>query len=200
MSAITQVQICNLALGHIGQKKIQALDENSRQAQAVDNIYISALEEALRSFNWPFAKTKRALVLISAYTPLRFSYGYAYPSNCVIVRKVYNEGTIDENIGEKFEEVFDPDGNRKVIETDCEYAYGEYTYNLTDTTLYDASFVTAFSHRLASDLAVALNGDKDMAKEQIMIFNSMVSDAKRIADSEKRKPRNETSTYETARD
>lgn len=199
MSTITQVKIANVALGHIAQKPIQSLTEATIQAAAISRIYTPALEETLRVHNWPFAKVIRVLVAIADYDSIKWTYAYAYPSNCVIVRKVLNEATADMEIGEKFEELYDVDTAVKVIATNTLSAYAEYTYLVTDTTLYDATFINAFTHRLASDLAVDLNGDKEMAKAEIAIFNTVISEAQRIASYERHNPITRNSSYVDAR-
>ncbi len=197
----TKLEIANLALHHIGQKQITELTAGSSvQADAVNVIYTPDLEEVLWANNWKFARSIVALVVVSAsYEPLNWTYGYTYPSNCVIVRKVYNEASTDKKIGEKFEEIYDPSETDKVILTDVDDAYAEFTYNLTDTTLFDSSFVVAFSHRLASDLAINLNGDKEMARGEIIVYNGLISEAKRMSKLEVHNPRTQVSSYEEAR-
>ena len=197
----SKLEIANLALHHIGQKELTELTAGtSVQADAINVIWTPDLEETLRANNWKFARSIVVLVVVDDdYEPLNWTYGYAYPSSCVIVRKVYSEASTDKKIGEKFEEIYDPSETDKVIVTDCADAYAEFTYNLTDTTLFDSSFVTAFSLRLASDLAVNLNGDKEMARGEIIIFNGLIAEAKRMSKLEVFNPRSQTSSYESVR-
>jgi hypothetical protein len=179
MPAPTQVSIINLSLSHLGQKPIQSITEVTVQAQTAMRVWDFALKEALRSYNWGFAKVNVALAEVSTYTPLTYKYAYAYPAQCVAIRKILNEATPKQTIGEKFREMYDPNTNQIIIETDCADAYAEYTYLVTDVTKYDSYFITALSHRLATELAMPLNGDKEMAETQIKIFNDQISEAHR---------------------
>lgn len=73
---------------------------------------------------------------------------------------------------------------RSVIVTNCEDAYGEYTYYVDDPALFDSAFVNAMSHRLAAELAHPLNGDKELAKTEIGIYNALISEAGRLSSVE----------------
>lgn len=198
----SQVAIINLGLNHIGQKAISEPTEATVQAQSVARVWDYVLEETLRSFDWGFARVCAALALVSDYTPLNFTYAYAYPSKALIIWKLTYDGDDEDSIGEKYKVLYAPANNQRVILTDLEDAYAVYSYNVTDTTKFDPFFVTALSHRLAAEVAVPLNGDKAMAKDEIVIFNNLISEAKRLGFGENRRghPANEESAYVDARE
>ena len=198
-ASTTDVSIVNMAMKLIGQRKIQDLGENTAQGNAANVFYQPSLEDVLRAFDWPFARVVRVLVAITDYSSINWTYGYTHPSNALIVRSVYAEDTVDKIIGERFDTTYDPDLGVNVIVTDTINAYGAYTYLLTDPTLYDASFVIAFSHNLAAKLAMPLNGDKPMAETQLSIFNGIISEAERKADKQAYKPRTPVSSFVSAR-
>jgi len=178
----SQTEIINLALGHIGQKPVMDITEKSSQADAALKIWNSCLKETLQNHDWTFATIVQTLDLHATYDPepAGYLFAYTYPSNCLALWHVFNSETIDKTLGERYRVLYDPTTKVKVILTDCELAYGEYTFYVDDTSLFDSFFVTALSHRLASDLAIKLNGDAEMAKGQIMIFNTMISEAERM--------------------
>jgi len=187
MSAPTQVSIINLSLSHVAAKPIQSLVEVTVQCQAALRAWDFTLKETLRGYNWGFAKTQVALAEVATYTPLIYEYAYAMPAQCVAVRLVFNAGTLDQDVGEKFEVLYDPTTNQNIIVTDCETAYAEYTYLVADVTKFDSFFITTLSHRLAAELAMPLSGDKDMAKDQLTIFNTLCSEAHRHSSYESNK-------------
>jgi hypothetical protein len=137
------------------------------------------LREVLASYNWSFARVVVALAQVANYTPLKETYAYARPSNCMAIWAVYSEGTLDQQKGEVFREMYDPTNNQDVICCDIEDAYVEYTYYVTDTTKFEPYFVTVLSHRIAAELAKILNGDKEEAKGQIAIYTTMINEAHR---------------------
>ena len=51
----TQVDIINLALGHIAMRPIAAIDDATPEAVAASRVWLPALREALRSHDWGFA-------------------------------------------------------------------------------------------------------------------------------------------------
>lgn len=189
MADIPGLDIINLALSHIAQKPITQAQLNGNltvQTQAALRVWAFVLKETLRGYDWGFARVEEALVAVAAatYEPVNYEYAYVYPANCLAIRRIFNASTSEKTIGEKFMEVYDVTNAAKRIVTDASDAYIRYTYYLTNTTLYDSYFVTAFSHRLAAELVIPLNGDKEMAKGQIAIFNNLISEAHRHSSSE----------------
>ena len=182
--AYSQVGIINLGLSHIGQKAIQSTTEATVQAVAAMRVWEFVLKETLASKQWGFANVITALAEDANYSPLDYSYAYAYPALGVRVWLVYDEETVKKTIGERFRVAYSPTYNAKIIETDVYQAYCEYTYYITDVTKYDPHFVTAISHRLAAELAIPLNGDKELAKEQMEVFNNRTSEAHRFSEHE----------------
>lgn len=186
---------------HISQKPITATTDATVQAETAMRVWEYALKEALGSYNWGFAKVIETMTVVANYTPLEYAYAYTYPSTAVRVWFVYADATTNKTIGEKFRVIYDKTNGVKLVETNIENAYAEYTQYLETVTLYDPYFVTAFAHRLAAELAVPLNGDAEMAKEQIKVFNTLISEAHRFSEYERQETRqaNTQSSIITAR-
>jgi len=128
-------------------------------------------------------------------------YAYAYPSNCLAIKVIYNDQTKDMSVGEEFEKVYDSVNGTNVILTNCVNAYAKYTFDITDTTLFDSSFVRAFAHRLAADMAPNLTGDDAIAESELNKSVIAVSEAQRMDSYEKKddSARRQTSPYEEVR-
>lgn len=129
----------------------------------------------------------------------RWSLAYTYPSNCLAMNLVYNEGTINKSKGEPYVETYDSVNNAKVILTDCEDALGEYTFDLSDTTIWDSVFCAIFSLKLAEHMSPALTADDTITLNLRALFEKELSEARRIASYEKNVTENITSSYEDAR-
>ncbi len=82
--------ICNLALNHIGREQIASLDEDTEAARTCKLHYDLQRQVLLRAYTWSFAKKYKKLALIDTTTP-GWKYTYAYPPDCVMARKIYNE-------------------------------------------------------------------------------------------------------------
>jgi hypothetical protein len=64
---ITPVEICNLALAHLGEAPITALEDDTNSGRACTRIYALARQELLRSHRWNFA-CKRVTLATGAVT------------------------------------------------------------------------------------------------------------------------------------
>ncbi len=181
MVATTQTDICNMALSHIAMASITSIDASNPRAIECKKAWTIALKDTLSKHKWPFAKVVETLTLLANYTPLDWEYAYAYPSNCVRLWRVYNDATVDKTISDNFTEEYDKVNAQRVIATDVEDAYGEYTYYVTDPAIFDHAFVVAFSHRMAAEIAMALTGNAELATLQISLFNGAISEAARLA-------------------
>jgi len=195
----TQVSIINGALANIAQKPIANITDLSPQAVTAIRAWDSALQASLREATPCFATAVIALAVVSTYTPIHWLYAYAYPANCLAMNLVYGEGTVDPTIGEEFRELYDHVNNQKVIVTNIESAYGEYTYLVSDTTLFDASFVKVMEYRLAADLAVPLVGDQKLAESMEKKFIVAASECDRYNSYEQNSSTKQTSSFVKAR-
>ena len=205
---VAQLDIINLALGHLKQRKIASLNEVSPQALEALRSYEMARKDTLRGHDWGFATNVKALALNTTYAASdtgvyagKWLFAYVYPSNVVAVWHVYNEATADKDNGEQFRIVYDDVNNEKVILTDCEEALGECTFDLQDTTLFDASFVTAFAYKLASHMAPNLTGDDSIVDAMNKAFLTTISEAERMSSYEAKDEaaKGRTSPYEDVR-
>lgn len=188
----TQVEIINLALGHLAQAPISSITEASVQAQTAMRVWDTARKESLRGHDWAFATVVASLTLNTTYATLSTSglyagdyiYAYDYPANCLAMWHVYNESLADKSVGEDFRELFDPVNLAKVIVTNTKDALGEYTFDVTDPSFFDANFVTVLGYRLAADMAMPLTGDPNLAVTMMKVFNELMNDAERMSSYE----------------
>lgn len=68
---------------------------------------------------------------------------------------------------------------RKVLLTNQSNPLLEYTYQATDETLWDSEFVMTQMFALASRLAIAITGDKQLAQIKASEANAMIQEARR---------------------
>lgn len=79
---------------------------------------------------------------------------------------------------------YDANGNpiipqKKVLLTNQQNPILEYTYQATDETLWDSEFVMTQMFALASRLAIAIMGDKQLAQMKAAEANAMIQEARR---------------------
>ena len=156
---MTSTEICNMALSHLNvSKEISDLDtDSSAQAQACRRFYENALEEVLEDFAWPFATKFAELALVEEDPTSEWGFSYRYPSDCLGFRRIIS-GIRNDNRQSKVPYKIGQDDTARLIYTDMEDAECEYGVNVTDTSRFTASFITAFSLYLASLIAPRVTG------------------------------------------
>jgi hypothetical protein len=202
-----EVDIVNMALGLLKCRKIASMSENSVEAVAANEYWDPARRLTLAGHDWEFALAVKLMALSSTYPTqgpnnlyaARWIYAYAAPSNAVAVWHVYNEATIDKSVGEDFRSVYDDTNNQLIILTNCVDAYGEYTFDLSDTTLWSPTFIDAFSYVLAGKMAPQLTGDDSIGDSLIKKGLIATSEAERMSSYESQITEVKSSSYEDAR-
>lgn len=121
-------------------------------------------------------------------------------TNAATVWTVFNEATETKKDEQDFEVYLIPGStDEKIIVSNLDDAYMEYTFIVNDTTLWDSKFVVALSYRLAAMMAHVLTGDAAKGKELMNVSIAYIAEAKRIAAIEKLKKPNQTSSYQNSR-
>jgi len=90
---MTDTDICNLALGHLGHSVEIAtnavLTERSKAARVFRRILSSTRQEVLRDFPWSFATGFAELTLIEEDPTNEWAFSYRLPADCVRARRVF---------------------------------------------------------------------------------------------------------------
>lgn len=181
--ATTKVLICNLALSELGLKAITAITEANERARKCNLIFDTTVDEVLRAHPWTFATKRAALAIASGETVAGWDYVYAFPTKCMFIRKLFTENTIDDPTPIPYQEL-NSTTNTRIIATNLEDAYAEYTSQVNDVSVFDASFIKALAYKLAADLAVPLCGDSALATEKLKKYLLQLDDAKRLNKAE----------------
>lgn len=156
------VQICNMALSHIGSDaRVSSISppDGSVEAGHCATFYDLARTELLEPGNWSFALKRLSLSEV-ANTSDAWAYAYAKPSDCMrplrVLRPtmgvtVFTQDTVVGHIDDRDSAQFDIEGD--VIYTNEPDAVLVYVRDLTDTTKFPATFTAALSFNLAGFLA-----------------------------------------------
>ena len=165
--ATSDVDVCNAALGKLGQDiVIAALSEQTKHARAFNRVYERVRDYVLADFPWPFAIKADALSL-DAQAVLGWTYRYSYPSDCLDALAVCTEdgvrmaraavvgGCNDRSAGMDARYDFEVQHGDQgtCIVTDLENAYLIYTSIVEDVGRYSPHFIEALSCRLAIEVA-----------------------------------------------
>lgn len=196
---MNKTDICNMALGHIGEQSITDISEASENARRCALYYEPVREELLRSHAWNFAGRVGPLALTKEKIP-GWRFAYAYPASCVYLRRVFDPEHPREGRPAQFCEINSADTNAKVILCNVAHAWAEYTFNVREESLFDPAFASAFSYALAARLALPLTGDQNILSAVARLAAQSVDNA-RLADKWQEKKRTHyTSVFIEARE
>lgn len=148
----TKLQICNMALAHLGVGKaiLDFAADRTAEAIACRLFYDQAIAETMRDFPWPFAKRIDALTLVEEDPNVEWEYSYRYPTDAHSILRILNEATRVDTRATKVPFTIGSDVDGRLIYTDKVDAYVEYVSDLADIT------PDTFESRLTSDVQGAL--------------------------------------------
>ncbi|PKR87397.1 hypothetical protein CXZ10_20340 [Pleomorphomonas diazotrophica] len=156
------VSICNLALGHLGADKIDALSEASSEARACNRFYGQTLDALLAAGPpWRFARHAVVLAEVTgtaatggAISRGRWAHAYVLPADLIRVRELRPpDGAISDESPQPYELA----GDR--LYADLSPAVLHYIRRVDDPSKFPPLFVEALSWHLAARLAMPLTRD-----------------------------------------
>jgi hypothetical protein len=171
----SEVDICNLALGHLGDNAtVASLEppEGSAQAEHCARFYPIARDGLLELHDWNFA-TKRARLAQTTSPYPQWAYAYVQPSDCLSVLAVLDPAAasdysqsmpapysqshlVNTGLGQYTPQEFvceTDDSGRELVLTNQRDALVRYVAYVTDTTRFSPLFTTTLTWHLASMLA-----------------------------------------------
>lgn len=154
------VSICNLALGHLGADKIDALSEASSEARACNRFYGQTLDALLAAGPpWRFARHAAVLAEVTgsaAALPAslgRWAHAYALPGELIRVRELRPaDGAVADGPCP-----YELSGDR--LYADLTPAVLHYIRRIDDPSKFTPLFIEALSWHLAARLAMPLTRD-----------------------------------------
>ncbi len=169
---MNNVDVCNLALGYIGQgasEPIESLsnpqDEGSR---ACALVFRPALRSLLRSWRWPFAQASVALATVVTTVP-GWAYAYTYPNACLRLHGLDGSNydpmrSPDMLYRAPYKLLAHPSGAGQLIATDLSGAWAHYTKDMEGVVNADALFHEALAWSVGSRLGMVLKASPDIAR------------------------------------
>lgn len=187
-----------MALAHLGQcKPIADLKtDRSKEAQAVNIFFETALRSTLRDFAWPFAIKTVNLALIATKPTAYWGYSYQKPSDCVRVLNTPS-GVRNQSRATR--------ANLKVIGStiysDTQNAQLEYVFYNEQIETYPDDFVLAFAWRLASYIAPMVTGGDPFGRQAacLKMYVMELTNAQANGANEDQPDEEPASSFESAR-
>lgn len=200
--ASTDADICNIALGRIGQRQfIGALsDANSTEAATCTVFYNNDRDSVLEQFPWQFATARAELTSPANVTRTGWSFVYQLPADCLFARYIDVPGATFERRDQRIPFVLEGDPTfKKLLLCNLSTVELVYTQAVTDPNLFSALFVDLLAWRLAVDLALALPIKPQVAKSMQDGLTAAMAMAAKIDWQQSQAPREPEASYIRAR-
>lgn len=171
--SFSKVDICNMALAHIGEVSIQSFEDNNRRARLCKTMYAPYMLATLTDIDWSFARRFKVLQEVSrpvnADTTTSGLYTYQLPSDCLVARDLYPKGSKDfwEVVGKYLQ----------CYKASEEGIYLYYTSAEVIETDFTHSFVIAVAANMAVALAPSLTQDVKLTSLLTQQYERIKADA-----------------------
>lgn len=153
--AASDVDIVNMALGHLGDRaNVSAISpsDGSAQADAAARIYAHIRDWLLERFPWKFALRRATMAERSDITMGSWDHVYAEPNNCVRIVNILPSGYLTDDAGVEYDTETDETGQGLVL-TDAQDATARFIARITDPGKFTPGFTETLSWFLAASLA-----------------------------------------------
>lgn len=166
----SKIEITNIALIRLGANTINSFEEGSVEATNANAIWDTARTSLLRDHPWNFAIKDVEIPQSTVAPVVQYSCKYQLPSDCLRLLEVYG----DSNYKLKGREVHTNSRTCKI----------KYIYDVTDTTVWDSSFIDVMSAKLAFELAYPVTKSNSLMQQMGEIFSLKIQKARFVDSTE----------------
>ena len=161
MSITSKVQICNMALGHLGNRNtVSDIDTPTTEVESTFSLWYDISRQTFLKMTMPnFCIARKRVAQVSGTPPYPFKYMYEYSKDCL---KIQGIGKVEEKQNNYTVE------NNKIY-TDVLYSDGmpiRYIKDIIDVTAMSPEFIMGFSWFLAGN--VAMDVTQDISKKKMI--------------------------------
>lgn len=173
-----QTDIVNLAAILLGETPVVSIDDNTKVARTMKTIYDVERQNELRAHNWIFSLAD-IQIPSSATTPVPpYTQSYQLPADCL---KLISMGGIRQQL----DQINYRNGLEKLYIIRGRMLYTmmpapqwiNYVKDITNPTLFDPCFVSAFAARLAWTACESLMGSVQKSQKLRDEYNSKIQKA-----------------------
>jgi hypothetical protein len=172
------VEIASNALRLLGDDPITSFSDDTERARLVNAIYEEMRDEVTRAAVWNCCKSRQVLASLSETPAFGWAYYHQLPADCLRVVDVLSGDTrIDHTI----------EGRR--LMTDVSSVNLIFLQRVTDPNEFDVLFISAYTARIAAELALPVSGSNTVATAMWTAYDKKITEARTI-DSQEGTPAN----------
>ena len=175
---MTIVEICNIALGFLGEDAITSLSDGTTRADLCNQAYAAVRDAVLEERAWQFADVwaTQATSASTSKNP-RVTYQASKPTGTLAVREVCDGNGAPIEWLLEGELILTDETVEDAVSSGTDGVYVHVTKQITDTTLWPNNFILAFAHRLAAELAVPLTENKAKQETEWALYERALDKA-----------------------
>lgn len=152
MAATTETSICNIALIKIGADRILNLTQDKKEAKLCNRLYVPSRDMLLRLHPWNFATERAELAQLDDAPIADYSYQYQLPTTPKCLRILEVTESLSKWVVE---------GDYLLINDSAVEI--RYIKRVVDPAKFDTGFVELLADKLASDLAIPITHNLQLA-------------------------------------
>ena len=172
------VEISSNALRLLGAAPITSFSDDTERARLVNAVYEEMRDEVTRAAVWSCCKSRQVLASLSETPAFGWAYYHQLPADCLRVADVFSGDTrIDHAV----------EGRR--LMTDVSSVNLIFLKRVTDPNELDVLFISAYTARIAAELALPISGSNTVATAMWAAYDKKVTEARTI-DSQEGTPAN----------
>lgn len=168
---LSRVLIANKALYLIGEARIDSLDDDTKSAEIINEIYDMIRDEVLEAHPWNFA-LKRFSLAESSVEPL-WEYDNAFPLDPSVLRVVKTDLDPMDPWAVELDE-----NDLQVLVCNNDAVQIQAIVRIDDETKFSPKFVDAFAKRLAKELVFSMTGTKSSVEDMDKLYKDALADAR----------------------
>jgi hypothetical protein len=178
MPGYTQTDIANLALSHLGDRRINDIeDTNDTNAEIVADNYLHAVDFVFESHEWRWALKQAQLALLPTTPVVRYAYQYSLPSHFARLANL-SDSALMYPLSDEWDII-----DQKLM-TNLGVAYCEYVSSHWDESIWPAFFAEPVSVKLAALCAPRVSHSLSSRADLEDKFIKQILPAARVTDSQ----------------
>jgi|TARA_Y100000296_G_scaffold61607_1_gene71465 hypothetical protein len=167
------VEIASNSLRLLGDDPITAFGDDTERARLVNAIYEEMRDEVTRAATWNCCKARQVLASLSSTPAFGWAYYHQLPSDCLRVVDVLSGDTrIDHEV------------EGRQLMTDVSSVNLIFLKRVTDPNELDALFISAYTARIAAELALPVTGSNTVANAMWTLYERKVREARTVDSQE----------------
>ncbi len=167
----SEVSICNIALNHLGERRITALTEDNPSARLCNDNYFDTRDSEITKREWNFAIARTSLAQDVTGPIFEFDNSYQLPVECLRVLNTEEELDIWRIEG------------RKLL-TNADSVFIRFLQVVTDPNQFPHDFIQALGLALALVIGTAITKSEKLMLRLGSDYDTAISDASGVNLSE----------------